>query len=133
MLVLPQQVQGCVPHCGHVFRCVSRPHPAFVLPEGHIPDPMDRVLNAPMTSRRPQEPRGLRFQAGNVVPALHRHPRSLPPFRPHHPDAPQAGPVPSSAQVLQAGRVADGPAFPSLDAPVALVRPWPLFKVVAYS
>ncbi len=111
-----------MPHYRHVLRCVSGPHPAFVLPEGHVQYPVHRILNAPMSSCRLQESLGLRCRAGDVVTGLLRSAavRPTPSDHPNH--RPQPRPVLPSAQILQAGRVADHLAFSSFYAPVPLVQ-----------
>src|SRR5882762_9592059 len=47
-VVLPQQRQGHAPQPGQVLRRVPGPHPAVVLAEHYVEEPMDLVLDAPM-------------------------------------------------------------------------------------
>ena len=68
---------------------VAGPHPAFVLPEGHLQHPMDGIPDAPMATGCPEQPGGIQVQAGYIAPGFHRRPVSLPPLRRRHPDAAQ--------------------------------------------
>ena len=69
-------------------RSVAVPHPAFVLPEGHLQHPMHGIPDAPMATGCPEQPGGIRVQAGYIVPGFHRRPVSLPGLPPAAPPSP---------------------------------------------
>ncbi len=66
---LAQKIEGEVAQEGEIAGRVSHTDTALILTKGHIQDPMDAVLNAPVLTNGLADLAGRAVQAGEVVNA----------------------------------------------------------------
>src|SRR5687768_15692102 len=65
-----QQVGGHVPDHGHVLGCMAAAQAGEVVPEHHVQDPVQAVLDAPMIADRLGEGGGIELGGGEIAAPL---------------------------------------------------------------
>src|SRR5262245_57517147 len=70
----PEEGHGDPPEPAQVRPGMPGPGPVRILPEGHVEDPVELVLDPPVPPDQPQDRLGVRVQAADEVPDLGRLP-----------------------------------------------------------
>ena len=113
---------GEAPQDGHVVGGVAFTEATFVLPEGHIQDPVQGVFNPPVPTDGGQQRLRLRRTAGDEVADFGGHLCILAAEGRHFDQALQIPPGPSRVHVRQDIGVPDDAALPGFDAAMAAVH-----------
>lgn len=100
--------------------CLAGADAALVLPEDHVQDPVQGILDAPVAAHTPQQGPCIRQQAGNAVTGLRSDPILLPPLRLDHDQVVQVGPGPIKVHVSDVRQRSEHPILAHLDAVVVL-------------